>query len=149
MPTSNIICPCCRCYEDSCHCKDFVFRERIRELEAEQLTITTLKEILHRVREEKYELELEHEKLRDELEEEYKYNESGVVSGPTMKKRGRQIGADYLMGGSLSTNIQQVGSDKLIYYKLTMNMTNLETSTIDCTEEKEVRKKFKRQRVGL
>ena len=68
MPTSNIICPCCRCYEDSCHCKDFVFRERIRELEAEQLTITTLKEILHRVREEKYELELEHEKLRAKLD---------------------------------------------------------------------------------
>lgn len=84
---------------------------------------------------------------RETLEEEYKYNESGAVSGPTQKKRGNQIGADYIISGSLSTNVQQVGDDKLIYYKLTMNLTNMETSIIDCTEEKEVRKKFRRQRI--
>lgn len=86
---------------------------------------------------------------RDTLEDEYKYNEGGNVSGPTAKKRGKQIGADYIMSGALATNIQQVGDDKLIYYKLTMNLTNLDTSTIDCTEEKEVRKKYRRQTVGL
>jgi uncharacterized protein (TIGR02722 family) len=86
---------------------------------------------------------------RENLEEEYKYNESGAVSGPTAKQRGKQIGADYVMEGSLATNIQQVGNDKLIYYKLTMNMTNLETSTIDCTDDKEIRKKYRKQSVGL
>jgi hypothetical protein len=30
-----------------------------------------------------------------------------------------------------------------------MNMTNLETSTIDCTEEKQVRKKYKKRSIGL
>jgi hypothetical protein len=30
-----------------------------------------------------------------------------------------------------------------------MNLTNLETSTIDCTEEKQVRKFFKKRSVGL
>jgi len=84
---------------------------------------------------------------REALEEEYQYNEGGNVSGPTAKKRGKQIGADYLMGGRLATNIQQVGNKKFIYYKLTMNMTNLETSTIDCTEEREVRKKYKKRRI--
>lgn len=88
-------------------------------------------------------------KLRDELDEEYQYNASGAVDGPSMKKRGKQIGADYIMDGSLSTNIQQVGSEKLIYYKITMNMTNLESSTIDCTEDKEIRKKFNKRRVGI
>ena len=53
------------------------------------------------------------------------------------------------MSGRLATNIQQLGNDKLIYYKLTMNMTNMETSTIDCTEEKEIRKKYRKQSVGL
>ncbi len=88
-------------------------------------------------------------KERDILEEEYKYSESGNVSGPTAKARGKQIGADYILSGAMATNIQQVGDDKLIYYKLTMNLTNLDTSTIDCTEEKEIRKKYKKRNVGL
>jgi uncharacterized protein (TIGR02722 family) len=86
---------------------------------------------------------------RETLDEEYAYNEGGNVSGPSAKKRGKQTGADYIMSGSLATNIQQVGNDKLIYYKLTMNLTNMETSVIDCTEEKEVRKKYRKQSVGL
>ena len=56
---------------------------------------------------------------------------------------------DYLLTGALSTNIQQVGNDKLIYYKLTMNLTNTDTSVIDCTEEKQVRKKFRKKSLGL
>jgi penicillin-binding protein activator len=86
---------------------------------------------------------------RGTLEDEYQYNESGNVSSASQKKRGKQIGADYIMSGSLATNVQEVGNDKLIYYKLTMNLTNLETSTIDCTEEREIRKKFRKRSVGL
>jgi PBP1b-binding outer membrane lipoprotein LpoB len=86
---------------------------------------------------------------RETIEEEMQYQESGAVSGVTAKKRGQQIGIDYQRGGALATNIQQVGNEKFIYYKLTMNLTNLETSTIDCTEEKQVRKFFKKRSVGL
>jgi len=86
---------------------------------------------------------------RATLDEEYEYNASGAVSGPTQKKRGSQVGADYILSGAIATNIQQVGSDKFIYYKLTMNLTNMESSTIDCTEERELRKKFKSQRIGM
>ncbi len=82
---------------------------------------------------------------RGTLDEEYDYNANGNVSGPTQKKRGNQIGADYILSGDMATNIQQVGDDKLIYYKLTMNLTNMDTSTIDCVEEREVRKKYKKR----
>jgi uncharacterized protein (TIGR02722 family) len=86
---------------------------------------------------------------RGTLADEYDYNASGNVSGPSAKKKGGQIGADYILSGAIATNVQQVGPDKFVYYKLTMNMTNMETSTIDCTQEREVRKQFKRQSVGL
>jgi len=49
----------------------------------------------------------------------------------------------------MATNIQQVGNDKFIYYKLTMNLVNLESSEIDCTEEKEIRKQYRKHSVGL
>ncbi len=86
---------------------------------------------------------------RETLDEEYKYNAGGNVSGPTQKKGGSQIGADYIMSGALATNIQEVGNDKFIYYKLTMNLTNMETSTIDCTDEKELRKKYRKRSIGM
>src|SRR5262249_54068443 len=87
---------------------------------------------------------------RGTLDTEYEYNkEGGAVNQVTAKKRGKQIGADYILSGAIATNIQEVGNTKYIYYKLTMNLTNLETSTIDCTDEKEVRKHFKKQSVGF
>jgi uncharacterized protein (TIGR02722 family) len=82
---------------------------------------------------------------RSTLKEEYDYNEDGYTSEETKKKKGKQIGGDYIFSGSMATNIQEVGEDKLIYYKLTMNLVNVDTSVIDCTEEKEVRKKYRKQ----
>jgi uncharacterized protein (TIGR02722 family) len=86
---------------------------------------------------------------RGTVEDEMQYQEGGNVSAETKKKRGKQIGADLILSGVMSTNIQQVGNDKLIYYKLTMNMTNLETNEIECTEDREVRKKYRKQSVGM
>ncbi len=86
---------------------------------------------------------------RGTISEELDYHSSGAVSGPSAKKKGREIGADYILSGAMMTNIQEVGRDKLIYYKLTMNLTNLETNTIDCTEEKQVRKKYEKKRISL
>ena len=86
---------------------------------------------------------------RDTVSEEYDYGASGAVSQQTAKKKGNQSGADYIMSGGIATTVQQVWPDKFIYYKLTMNMTNLSTTTIDCTDEKQIRKKFKKQSVGL
>lgn len=88
-------------------------------------------------------------KERGTLSNEYDYNASGNVDNYTQKKRGKQIGADYILSGDISTNVQEVGNDKFVYYKLTMNLTNLETSTIDCTDEKEIRKKFRKRSIGF
>lgn len=86
---------------------------------------------------------------RGTLDDEYRHSESGAVSAESLRKRGRQVGADHILSGELSTNIQQVGNDKLIYYKLTLNLTGVETSVIDCVAEKEIRKKYRKRSVGL
>lgn len=86
---------------------------------------------------------------RGTLDEEYSYNEGPNVDPIRAHKRGKQIGADYILSGDLATNVQQVGNEKFVYYKLTMNLTNLDTSTIDCTEEREIRKKFRKRSIGL
>lgn len=84
---------------------------------------------------------------RGTISEEYEYHAGGNVNPETAKKGGKQIGADYIMSGAMATNIQEVGNDKFIYYKLTMNLTSLETSTIDCVEEREIRKKYRKRSI--
>ncbi|HEY8278858.1 MAG TPA: penicillin-binding protein activator LpoB [Bdellovibrionota bacterium] len=86
---------------------------------------------------------------RAEIDAETEYGASGKQSRETAIKAGKQFGVNYLMNGALATNIQQVGNDKLIYYKLTMNLVNTETGVIDCTEEHEIRKKYRKQSLGI
>ena len=86
---------------------------------------------------------------RDTISDEYDYGAGGAVDAVTAKKKGKQVGADYILSGAMATNVQEVGNDKFIYYKLTMNLTSLESSTIDCTEEREIRKKYRKRSVGL
>jgi len=75
--------------------------------------------------------------------------ESGRVRRDTQKKRNGGVGADYILTGDLVSNTQEVGSRKLVYYKLTLNLTNLTTNLIEWSEEKPIRKRFKKRTVGM
>lgn len=86
---------------------------------------------------------------RDDVSKEYEYQNSGAVSDATKKGLGGQVGADYILNGRLTSNVQQVGSRKTVYYKITMNLTNLRTNLITWTNHKQIRKKYKKRRVGL
>lgn len=85
---------------------------------------------------------------REEIAQEYEYQQSGYVKAGEAKGPGQQASADYLLTGSISSIIQEVGSDKLVYYKMTMELTNLKSGVIEWTDEKELRKKFEKQSVG-
>ena len=87
---------------------------------------------------------------RGTVDEEVDYQQqSGRVNKKTQKRRDGRIGADYILTGDLTSNVQQVGNRKLIYYKLTLNLTNLTTSLIEWSDEKPIRKKFQKKAVGL
>ncbi|MCZ6633762.1 MAG: hypothetical protein O7G87_10170 [bacterium] len=49
----------------------------------------------------------------------------------------------------MSSNIQEVGKNKLVYYKATFQLTDLVTSEIVWTDEKEIRKSYKKRSIGL
>lgn len=86
---------------------------------------------------------------RQEIAEEYEYQGSGYVAPETKKGPGKQVGADYLITGDISSNIQEVGNDKVIYYKVTMNLTNLEKNMIEWSDEKEIRKRYKKRNISM
>ena len=86
---------------------------------------------------------------RPDIAAEYEYQQSGYVDPSQAKAPGKQTGSDFLLTGTLSSNVQEVGKDKLVYYKATFQITNLETSEIVWTDEKEIRKAYQKRSIGL
>ena len=86
---------------------------------------------------------------REDIKDEYEYQNSGMVSRESKKGPGGQIGADFIINGRLDSIVQQAGKDKTVYYKLTLNMTNLKTGIIVWSDYKQIRKKFRKRRVGM
>jgi len=89
------------------------------------------------------------EKRRKKILEEIKYQQSGAVSDATKKKSGQQIGADYILGGAISSSVHSQDDLKTVTYQTNLTLTNLETSEIEWSEKHLIKKRFKRSSVGL
>ena len=55
----------------------------------------------------------------------------------------------FLLGGVITSNVQQVGPNKAVYYKATFELTDIETAEILWTDHKEIVKHFKKKSIGL
>ena len=86
---------------------------------------------------------------REDIKNEYDYQNSGAVSDAEKKGPGSQKSADFIVNGRLDSIVQEVGKNKTVYYKITLNLTNLKTSVIVWTDQKEIRKAFRKKSVGL
>lgn len=86
---------------------------------------------------------------RQDISNEYDYQNSGMVGDESKKGPGGQTGADFIINGRLDSIVKEVGKDKSVYYKLTLNLTNLKTGVISWTNQKQLRKTFKKKSIGL
>ena len=86
---------------------------------------------------------------RQEIAEEYEYQGSGYVDPNQAQGPGQQKGADYLLGGVITSNVQQVGDQKMVYYKTTFELTDIKTTEIVWTDHKEVAKKFQKKSISF
>jgi len=86
---------------------------------------------------------------RQDIADEYNYQNSGMVGDETKKGPGGQTGADFIVNGRLDSIVQEVGKEKTVYYKITLNLTNLKTGVISWSDQKQIRKYFKKKSVGL
>lgn len=85
---------------------------------------------------------------REDIADEIEYQKDNA-SSTSRKAGGQQTGADFILNGRLDSIVQQAGRDKSVYYKITMQMTNLKTGVMVWSDYKQIRKRFKKQRVGL
>ena len=72
-----------------------------------------------------------------------------MVESTTKKGPGGQVGADYIVNGRLDSIVQEVGKDKTVYYKITLNLTNIKTSVVNWTDQKQIRKVYRKKSIGL
>lgn len=86
---------------------------------------------------------------RQDISDEYNYQNSGMVTEESKKGPGGQVGADFIINGRLDSIVQEVGKDKSVYYKLTLNLTNIKSSMITWSDQKQIRKTFKKKSIGL
>lgn len=62
------------------------------------------------------------------------------ASQSTMKKWGLEIGADYMMQGSINSIVDAYKRKKVVYYQVNLELTNIQTSEIVWIGEKKIKK---------
>ncbi len=88
--------------------------------------------------------------VRAEIAEEVEFqSDSGYVDPDTARKKGKQIGAQFFLTGEITDRVQEVGKEKYVYYKCTFNLVNIDSGILDWTDEKEIRKYYKKRSVSF
>jgi penicillin-binding protein activator len=82
------------------------------------------------------------------IEELKTQQDSGLVDKNSAVKFGQQLGAEFLLTANFSEINQKVGNTTDVYYKFTMSLKNLKTGILEWSDEKEIRKVFKRGTFG-
>ena len=67
----------------------------------------------------------------------------------TAKAAGRQTGAKYLLRGDLTSIVKTQGRTKDVYYKLTLNLVDVETRVIAWADDQEIRKDTVRKLIAF
>ena len=86
------------------------------------------------------------DRVRQQLEYQ---RDSGMVDDQQAMVMGRQVGAEYMLYGNMSSIVKRDSSTKDVYYKFTLKMLHLETGIIEWSGEKEIRKTRNRGWIGL
>jgi uncharacterized protein (TIGR02722 family) len=73
--------------------------------------------------------------LRDE-----KYDQSMNASAKTMKEMGREIGADYMLFGSINSIIDQIEGKKAKFYQIDLELIAIETNEKVWIGQKKIKK---------
>ncbi len=80
---------------------------------------------------------------REQLRQE-RADQQDFASKATIKKWGRELGADFMLQGDIASIIDSHKKEKVRFYQLNLELTNLETSEIVWMGDKKIKKYIKR-----
>lgn len=86
----------------------------------------------------------------ESVKKQYQYQkESGLVKDDTGVNIGRQIGAEYMLYGNISSIVKNGKNTKDVYMKITLKLMDIESGIIEWQGEKEIRKQNNKTLLGL
>jgi len=62
------------------------------------------------------------------------------ASSETMKKWRKELGADYMLQGTINSIVDQYGKEKVVYYQVNLELSNMETNEKVWLGEKKIKK---------
>ena len=68
---------------------------------------------------------------REELRDEREQHNQGYVLPETAKKWGRELGADFMLQGTINSIVDSYKKNKAVFYQIDLEMTNLEKTIAD------------------
>ncbi|MCP4451955.1 MAG: penicillin-binding protein activator LpoB [Planctomycetes bacterium] len=90
---------------------------------------------------------------RDEIKallRQEKYDQAKFVSEETMKEMGREIGADFMLFGSINAIQDQIKGKKTMFYQIDLELIDIETNEkVWLSEPAKIKKIIKRPKFGL
>ena len=75
-------------------------------------------------------------------------NDGGMVDASKAIQFGRQVGAQYMLYGNLSSIVKSNKDKSDIYYKFTLRLMDLESGLVEWADETEIRKTRTKETVG-
>ena len=85
---------------------------------------------------------------RGELREE-RADQGEFAALETVKRMGRELGADYMMTGEINTIEDREGSDQVVFYQTDLTLTNIETNEKIWIGQKKIKKFIERKRFKM
>lgn len=73
---------------------------------------------------------------------------SGLVDPNTAAQFRKQVGAEFMLYGAIAEMSQSGRNTTDVYYKVTLNLRNLQTGVIEWTDEQQIRKIMKKAKFG-
>jgi uncharacterized protein (TIGR02722 family) len=86
----------------------------------------------------------EREQLREERADQQTYS-----SDESVKKWGRELGADYMLSGTISSIADEEGGEKVIFYQVDLTLIDLENNVKVWLGQKKIKKYIGKNKVSL
>lgn len=86
---------------------------------------------------------------REEVREERKDQQYGLTESSTTKQFGKEIGADYMLKGSINTIVDEIQGERVTFYQVDLELIDIETNSKSWIGQKKIKKLIKRSSIGL
>jgi len=86
--------------------------------------------------------------IAESILNEQEFQNSNLADPKTIVRMGKMAGAKYILFGEITSIVKQAGRTKDVWYKITLNLTNVQDGLIEWADDKEIRKVAKRKSIG-